>query len=97
MSAICEFCGFEAPDMPTEIAHMTTWHPDIVAERLSAVGEHITPEAIRASAGPPVPEPSITCPECAMTSYNPNDIRHGYCGNCHRYTSDGNPYATFPQ
>lgn len=38
---------------------------------------------------PPKPkEPSITCPECRMTSYNPNDIKQGYCGNCHWWTSD---------
>jgi ribosomal protein L37E len=30
--------------------------------------------------------PSITCPRCGMTSYNPNDIREGYCGNCHDWT-----------
>lgn len=30
--------------------------------------------------------PSITCPKCNMTSYNPNDIREGYCGNCHDWT-----------
>jgi hypothetical protein len=33
--------------------------------------------------------PSITCPRCAMTSYNPNDIRQGYCGNCHDWTQPG--------
>lgn len=22
-----------------------------------------------------------------MTSYNPNDIREGFCGNCHAWTS----------
>lgn len=33
--------------------------------------------------------PSITCPKCSMTSYNPNDIAWGYCGNCHEYTQDG--------
>lgn len=32
-------------------------------------------------------QPSITCPVCHMTSYNPNDIREGYCGNCHNWTS----------
>lgn len=32
------------------------------------------------------PTPSITCPVCGMTSYNPNDIREGYCGNCHAWT-----------
>ena len=29
---------------------------------------------------------SITCPKCGMTSFNPNDIREGYCGNCHDWT-----------
>lgn len=31
--------------------------------------------------------PSITCPVCTRTSYNPNDIRNGYCSSCHAYTS----------
>lgn len=31
-------------------------------------------------------QPSITCPKCGMKSYNPNDIREGYCGNCHDWT-----------
>lgn len=30
---------------------------------------------------------SITCPVCRRTSYNPNDIREGYCGYCHDWTS----------
>lgn len=33
-------------------------------------------------------QPHITCPECQMKSYNPNDIKQGYCGNCHWWTSD---------
>ena len=28
----------------------------------------------------------ITCPKCGMKSYNENDIKHGYCGNCHEFT-----------
>jgi hypothetical protein len=32
--------------------------------------------------------PSFTCPRCTMTSYNPNDIREGYCGNCHDWTRE---------
>jgi ribosomal protein L37E len=32
--------------------------------------------------------PSFTCPRCGMTSYNPDDIREGYCGNCHDWTRD---------
>ena len=31
--------------------------------------------------------PSITCPKCKRTSYNRNDIREGYCGWCHDWTS----------
>jgi hypothetical protein len=29
---------------------------------------------------------SFTCPECGMTSHNPNDVREGYCNNCHKWT-----------
>jgi hypothetical protein len=30
---------------------------------------------------------SFICPRCAMRSYNPNDIREGYCGACHDWTA----------
>jgi hypothetical protein len=30
---------------------------------------------------------AIRCPECHMVSWNPNDVREGYCGMCHYYTS----------
>ena len=52
---VCPYCGFEAVDMPAEIAHMSTWHPEIVADRLQKIGEHVTAEQIREIAGPPVP------------------------------------------
>ena len=29
-------------------------------------------------------ERSYTCPGCGMTSYHPEDVRHQYCGNCHK-------------
>lgn len=29
---------------------------------------------------------SITCPRCRSVSYNPSDIREGYCGDCHTWT-----------
>lgn len=29
--------------------------------------------------------PSITCPRCGRTSYNPNDVREQWCGNCSDY------------
>lgn len=51
----CPYCDFVAHDTPDELAHMTTCHPEIVAERLSRIGEHVSPESIRATAGPRVP------------------------------------------
>lgn len=30
---------------------------------------------------------SITCPRCGLTSYHPDDVREGYCGNCHEWTT----------
>lgn len=40
---------------------------------------------------------SITCPVCGRTSYNPNDIREGYCGFCHDWTSDERNLMTNPK
>lgn len=31
---------------------------------------------------------SFTCPTCGATSWNPNDVRYGYCGRCHAFTGD---------
>lgn len=31
-----------------------------------------------------------TCPKCGMTSYNPEDEKNKYCGNCHRFEGIGN-------
>lgn len=41
---------------------------------------------------PVPPAPSITCPRCRRTSWNPNDVREGYCGYCHDWTRP-DPYA----
>lgn len=30
---------------------------------------------------------SITCPRCGAISFNPTDIREGYCGACHDWTA----------
>ena len=32
---------------------------------------------------------AIACPPCERTSWNPNDVREGYCGHCHDWTSPG--------
>jgi len=31
---------------------------------------------------------SYTCPACGMISYHPEDVRHQYCGNCHKTRSE---------
>lgn len=34
----------------------------------------------------PQAEPvSITCPQCQRVSYDPDDVKHRYCGNCHQF------------
>lgn len=33
------------------------------------------------------PPLSVTCPRCGRTSYHPDDIADGYCGDCHDWTS----------
>lgn len=33
-------------------------------------------------------DPSITCPECGMTSHHPEDVRHRYCGRCHQFHNE---------
>jgi hypothetical protein len=48
--------------------------------------------AVKKYLGLPVGErpadlPTVTCPRCGMSSPNPNDIREGYCGNCHGWTT----------
>lgn len=31
--------------------------------------------------------PTFQCPVCKKTTYNPNDIKHGFCSYCNDYTS----------
>lgn len=40
---------------------------------------------------------SITCNICNMTSHNPNDIAHKYCGNCEEFHEDRNEPMTFDE
>jgi len=35
---------------------------------------------------PVIEDGAITCPRCSRTSHNPDDVREGYCGNCHDWT-----------
>ena len=38
-----------------------------------------------------LPQDSILCLCCSMTSYHPTDIRERYCGFCHAYHSEERP------
>lgn len=31
--------------------------------------------------------PTVTCPVCGMTTAHPEDVREGYCAECHDWTS----------
>lgn len=31
---------------------------------------------------------AIDCLRCGMISYHPEDVRHRYCGHCHRFHHD---------
>ena len=33
--------------------------------------------------------PPFTCPDCGRTSMHPEDLRQGYCANCHAFTGIG--------
>lgn len=35
--------------------------------------------------------PHIKCPQCHLISYNSNDIKHKFCGNCHEWHEDMKP------
>jgi len=35
---------------------------------------------------------SFTCPRCGAASWNPADIREGYCGRCHDWTGAPSPH-----
>lgn len=32
----------------------------------------------------------IKCPRCGSVSHHPEDVKNGYCGRCHWWTSDPN-------
>lgn len=55
---------------------------------LEVFARHDRHMAAREAVGVRPAQDSITCPVCGMTSYNPNDIREGFCGNCHAWTTE---------
>lgn len=39
---------------------------------------------------------SITCGICSRTSHHPEDVRQGYCGNCHAFTARCSAFGSCP-
>lgn len=37
----CPYCGAPAEDARAEVAHMNAEHPDVIAQRLEAIGERV--------------------------------------------------------
>lgn len=59
--------------------------PAVLPGEVEPVGDLIGP-MLRAVEG----DPAFTCPRCGMTSHSADDVREGYCGNCHDWTgADG--------
>ena len=56
-------------------------------------GEPAVPPAAAAERKPPTTETPkfIKCPRCACISFHPQDVRNGYCGACHDFTSAAQP------
>lgn len=84
-TAICDNCGGQIRRTRGDLERTESWTHAIN-------GKSTCPQAPEAEPmEETVQEASITCPRCGMTSFNPNDVSEGYCGNCHDYTGQDNP------
>jgi ribosomal protein L37E len=57
------------------------WHP--YAKRVVRWKDKIDNPYRMAEANRPT---SFVCWICGMESFHPEDVAHGYCANCHRYS-----------
>jgi hypothetical protein len=80
--AICDDCGHFARSH----ADNACAFPRPVTKRCLCKGMKWQGQRFRMDVDGPVMEPCVTCPQCDLTSYNPNDVEWGYCGNCSGYT-----------
>ena len=79
-------CPMIEPACPDRCAcpvNLWTWARPRMAAALAALGEVGEPE-------------SFTCPRCGMTSHSPDNVREGYCGNCHDWTRPVEPGEANP-
>jgi transcription elongation factor Elf1 len=79
--SVCVYCG-----------HLMAFADDLTLRELTAAEMHeiAGDERILAvqRARAQMETPSFTCPKCGMRSYNPNDVRERYCGNCHLFIDE---------
>ena len=64
--------------------------------RLDAMGVHPTsptydPAGLSDFIGA-AEQPAWTCPHCKRTSWNPNDVKYHYCGACHHFCDEVEPW-----
>lgn len=87
----CPICGHPPHMMLTDQAFCSNddcralmWNPSITpAENMKSIQQLESPLAELIS-----DTTSFTCPKCGRTSHHPEDVAHGYCGNCHDWTGD---------
>jgi ribosomal protein S27AE len=63
----------------TEVAELGRAVADYAPSLAPGVVLELSDEGLRIELG-------RICPRCGRTSYNPNDVREGYCGACHDWT-----------
>lgn len=70
------------------LAHIETFHQASHPPTSTATGAVDGEEGEPLCDGPSGGEPSsYKCPVCKMESFNPNDIKYRYCGNCNRFNA----------
>lgn len=70
-----------------------SWAPGDVPPLSLAMSDQLAEMIATRHVGPEYDEAveqgrAIRCPDCRFVSFNPSDVRHGFCGNCHAFTTD---------
>lgn len=92
-----------APKPHSPGAGAPVWTPKHVVTMLSLVDDALKAEHVAldvrhrvahtllyGASDPFPPGTRIICPRCGKASHHPEDVRQGYCGACHWWTSDPN-------
>ena len=101
--ALCTRCGAVVDGCTAGITMHDVWHADLdrrIEQARTAPPQvyggkptKVESDLFEGTTGtnttdvPMEAENSITCPVCGSRSYSPNDIREGYCGQCHELRS----------